>query len=203
MNLVSARWINWFTAILFGALLVMELLFLPETLYPRSFMLARMPAAMAAPVITDIEKLVHDVGNQHDVDLKRTTKLFFFNLKPVPGMRHPKPWDSVVRCVLMTKYLAVSVAVFIYCFAWYWWILSVITYIPSAYVQYSPQTQGLLFLGLILGTLFAEVFCSGRLSDVIVAKLAKRNNNIRVAETRLWLAYPAVLVSAGRFALPG
>ncbi|KAI9792928.1 MAG: hypothetical protein M1816_001250 [Peltula sp. TS41687] len=196
MDLVSARWINGLTAIFFGVLLAMELVFLPETLYPRNYMLGHMPATMAGSANSDVEKPVRHSVNAADVDLRRTRKLGFINLKPVPGMRHPKPWDSILRFLLMFKYLAVSVAVFAYCFTWYWWILSIITSIPAAYAKYSPQIQGLLFLGLILGTLLSEIFCSGRLTDFIVAKLAKRNNNTRVAEMRLWLAYPAALISS-------
>ncbi|KAI7378581.1 hypothetical protein KC336_g19366, partial [Hortaea werneckii] len=58
------------------------------------------------------------------------------------------------------------------------------------------QIQGLLFLGLIIGTLVSEVLCSGTLSDRIVQRQAKKMDGIRVAEMRLWLAYPAALLSA-------
>lgn len=54
----------------------------------------------------------------------------------------------------------------------------------------------LLFVGLIIGTLFSEVFCSGRLSDWIVVKLAKRNGGMKTPEMRLWLVYPAALLTA-------
>ncbi|KAI9751275.1 MAG: hypothetical protein M4579_006128 [Chaenotheca gracillima] len=196
IDLVNQFWIDWLTAILFGVLLILEIFLLPETLYPRNHMLSRMPAVRAGSIATDIEKVGVQKSNAGEVDLKRTKKLFFFNFKPVPGMRHPKAWDSFTRFALSFKFIVVVVAVFIYCFAWYWWILSIITMIPSAYIQYSPQAQGLLFLGLLLGTWFSEILCSGRLSDYIVFKLAKRNNGIRVAEMRLWLAYPAALLSA-------
>jgi hypothetical protein len=49
---------------------------------------------------------------------------------------------------------------------------------------------------LIVGTLISEVLCSGRLSDHIVVKLAKANGNRKTAEMRLWLAYPAVILTA-------
>ncbi|KAI9810661.1 MAG: hypothetical protein M1827_006120 [Pycnora praestabilis] len=147
MNIVGQFWVDWLTAILFAALLVVEVAFLPETLYPRNHMLSRMPLGTGAG---DIEKTGRKMSSAGEVDLKRTTKLPFINVKPVPGMRHPKPWDSF----------------------------------------------GLLFLGLLLGTLFSEVFCSGRLSDWLVARLTKQNGGVRVAEMRLWLAYPAALLSA-------
>lgn len=68
--------------------------------------------------------------------------------------------------------------------------------LPAAYAAYSPLVQGLLFIGLLLGTLFAEVLIGGRLSDALVVRLAKKNGGIRVPEQRLWLAYPAGLLTA-------
>ena len=201
MDLVSAAWIDWLTVILFGALLALEVAFMSETLYPRNLMLSRMPVMSGDAGTTDIEKRTGGGSNATDVDLKRTKKLPLLNFKPVPGMRHPKAWDSVIRFILTLKFPVVVLAVLIYCFAWYWWILSIITMIPAAYAQYSPQIQGLLFIGLLLGTLFSEIFCSGRLSDWLVLRLTKSNNNVRVAEMRLWLAYPAALLSARRLLL--
>lgn len=199
MNLVSAAWINWFNAILFAVLLILELFFMPETLYPRNLMLQHMPLVSGVGVAeTDIEKLGHRLNSAEDIDLPRTRKLFFLNFKPVPGMRHPKPWDSIVRFFLTFQFPVVVIAVLGYSFVWYWWVLSVITMLPAAYAQYTPLIQGLLFLGLLLGTLFSEIFCSGRLSDYIVATLAKKNSNVRVAEMRLWLAYPAILITASK-----
>jgi hypothetical protein len=199
LNVVSAAWIDWFNAILFAALLVLELFLMPETLYPRNLMLQRMPVVTVTAGTTDIEKATPTPGNGENIDMPRTKKLFFLNFKPVPGMRHPKPWDSIVRFVLTFRLPAVVIGVLGYCFLWYWWVLSVITMLPAAYPNYSPLIQGLLFLGLLLGTLFSEIFFSGRLSDYIVAKLAKKNNNVRVAEMRLWLAYPAILITASEY----
>lgn len=81
----------------------------------------------------------------------------------------------------------------------YWWVMSVVTYLPFGYPTYKPQIQGLLYIGLILGTLSSEVLCSGTLGDWIVLRLAKKNNNVRVAEMRLWMAYPAALSTASKF----
>ena len=195
MDLVSSAWIEWLTAILFAFLLVLELAFMSETLYPRNYMLSRMPMAASSDT-TDIEKVGRRKSGAATVDLKRTKSLMFINLRPIPGMRHPKPWNSVTRFILTFKYPIVVIGVLVYCFSWYWWILSIITMLPAAYPNYSPQIQGLLFLGLLIGTLFSEICFSGRLSDYIVKKLAKRNNGVRIPEMRLWLAYPAALLSA-------
>ncbi|GMF77776.1 unnamed protein product [Aspergillus oryzae] len=128
--------------------------------------------------------------------LPRTKALKFFNIRPIPGLRHPKPWDATLRFFLTFQFPVVVLAVIGYSFLWYWWVLSVITMVPAAYATYSPLIQGLLFLGLFIGTLISEVCCSGRLSDYIVKRLARKNEGVRVPEMRLWLAYPAILITA-------
>lgn len=179
-----------------------------ETLYPRQTMLLQSYVVEGIPrIATDIEKQAVDQnstpqqalpGETPPEKLPRTKKLPFVNFVPVPGMRHPKPWDSLTRFVLTFQFPVIVIGVLGYSFVWYWWILSIITMVPAAYESYSPLIQGLLFLGLLLGTITSELCCSGRLSDSIVETLAKKNGGIRVAEMRLWLAYPAILVTAGR-----
>ncbi|OGM48759.1 MFS transporter [Aspergillus bombycis] len=203
LNLVSAAWINWFNAILFAVLLLLELFFMPETLYPRTRMLQHMPKD-PSPYSTDIEQPQEKceatskatIQNTEIDTIPRTKALNFFSIRPVPGLRHPKPWDATLRFFLTFQFPVVVLAVLGYSFLWYWWVLSVITMVPAAYATYSPLIQGLLFLGLFIGTLVSEVCCSGRLSDYIVKRLARKNEGVRVPEMRLWLAYPAILITA-------
>lgn len=151
-------------------------------------------------LIADAEKTQphHPQGQEH-LALRRTKELFCLNFRPIPGISHPKPYDSIIRFILTFRLSAVAIGVIGYSFVWYWWILSVVTMVPAAYPNYSPLIQGLLFLGLFLGTIFSEIFCSGRLSDYIVDRLAKKNGNVRVAEMRLWLAYPAIVLTGSKF----
>lgn len=72
-----------------------------------------------------------------------------------------------------------------------------ITYLPTAYIECTPDIQGLRFIGLILGTLMCELSCSGGLSDAIVIRLARKNGDVRVPEMRLWLVFPAVVLTTG------
>ncbi|KAK8174275.1 major facilitator superfamily transporter [Phyllosticta citrichinensis] len=198
MDLVDQYWVQWLNSIQFGVILLAEIFFLPETLYPRNKMLKHMPYVEGldhSQSTVDIEKTQRAPSVATEVELKRTKNLPFFNFKPVPGMQHPSVLDHYIRFGKMFALPTVSVSVLSYGFGWYWWIISIITYIPTAYAQYSPQIQGLLFIGLILGTLFAELFCSGRLSDWIILKLTEKNGGVRVAEMRLWLVYPACLVT--------
>ncbi|KAK6217288.1 MFS transporter [Colletotrichum tabaci] len=201
VDLVDHYWIQWLTAIFFAVILAAELAFLPETLYPRDYMLSRTSGVVAAPAtvgVVDEKTIATGTATPDSLGVLRTKKLAFLNVKPVPSVKHPKAWASIVRFGRLFKYPVVPIATGVYCFGWYWWVLSVITMIPVAYADYSPQTQGLFFIGLIVGTLVSEIFFSGKLSDWLVVKLAKRNNGIKTAEMRLWLAYPAaVLTSIG------
>ena len=67
---------------------------------------------------------------------------------------------------------------------------------PAAYIDYKLQIQGLVFLGLIVGVVLAEIFFSGRLSDWVVRRLTLKDGGQRVPEMRLWLGYPAAVGSS-------
>jgi hypothetical protein len=102
----------------------------------------------------------------------------------------------MIRVTQMFAYPTVVISVFAFVFFQYWWICSLLTMEPAAYATYKLQIQGLFFLGLIVGTVFAEIFFSGRLSDWLMLRLAKRNNGLRLPEMRLWLGYPAAVLSS-------
>lgn len=141
VDLASSQWIQWLTAILFGVVLVAEILFLPETLYPRDLVLSKARGAVLTP--TD-EKAAAEAGgiNGQESYPRRTKQLAYINVTPLPGMKHPKAWDTLTRFVKTFKFVVVPISIMTYCFAWYWWALSIITVIPIAYANYSPQTQG-------------------------------------------------------------
>lgn len=122
-------------------------------------------------------------------------KVGFLNFRPLGSQRKVIPWISLSSFLVMFTHYDVAIAVIYYCWSFYWWVLTVITLVPAAYAQYSASVQGLLFIGLIAGTLFAETFLSGGLSDRLVARLAASNDGIRKPEYRLWLMYPAALLA--------
>ncbi|KAK4122188.1 MFS general substrate transporter [Parathielavia appendiculata] len=184
VNIAGYQWIQWVTAILFGLILLAQLFFLPETLYPRRLMLEESQRTRMAN------------GSPTNMDVRRTKRLPFASVSPLPGIKHPKLYDPLIRFIKTFKYTVVSVSLITYCFGWYWWVLSVVTLVPVAYSTYDVHIQGLLYLGLIVGTLISEVLCSGSLSDWLVVKLAKSNNNQKTPEMRLWLAYPAIILTA-------
>jgi len=191
--LVSTRFVAWFTAILFGALLIALVLFLPETAFARQHAPQRTSGAPEIP--SSPHSLFHSGP--------------WFNYRPIPGLQHPRIWETTVRCFKLFAYPNVALSIMFYCWTWYWFILCVITMVPAAYPSYSPQIQGLLFLGLIVGTVIAEAFFSGSLSDRLVRYLSRKRarsnedpdasvdaHSMRSPEMRLWLYWPAVAFTA-------
>ncbi|KXH52128.1 major facilitator superfamily transporter [Colletotrichum nymphaeae SA-01] len=76
--------------------------------------------------------------------------------------------------------------------------------IPYIFFQYwCTEAQGLLWLGLILGTVTIEIVCSGRMLDKLASRLARSKNDIIAPSMYLWLAYPAALLGAGGCVLWG
>ncbi|KAJ0110309.1 hypothetical protein J7T55_000742 [Diaporthe amygdali] len=134
----GAVWAQYHVAIAFAVLMLLEIFFLPETLYPRDKVL----------------RMVEENANLES--LPRTKELIL----------------------------------------WYSSTVSVVTMVPAAYAQHSTQIQGLLFLGLIIGNLVAEIICSGRLSDWLCTRLALCNEGVRTPEMRLWLCYLGILLGS-------
>ncbi|KAJ5278771.1 MFS transporter [Penicillium angulare] len=157
-----------------------------ETHYPREIMLG---------YESQIERSESSDGG-YSPGIKRTKQLGLMRFQAIPGVRHPKSWDAILEFCKLWTYPNISISVCVYVFFQYWWICSIMTMEPLAYSSHRVEIQGLLFIGLIVGIVFAEVFCSGRLSDWIVARLARKNDERRVPEMRLWLGYPAALVAS-------
>jgi hypothetical protein len=189
---------------LFAALLIGECLFLPETLFPRALVLASEERARSTQAAVYIEtseikrtkQLKYLVSPPESYYRFMTADYINKNLRKIPGVIHPKPWDTIIRATKIFAYPTVLISVFSFVFFQYWWICSLLTMEPAAYATYKLQVQGLFFLGLILGTVFAEILFSGRLSDWLMIFLAKRNNGVRSPEMRLWLGYPAAILSS-------
>lgn len=194
VNLASHEWIQWHSAIIFGVILTAEVLFLPETLYPRNLMLSKWDGTFTAG--EEAAEKIRLETPPHRPSVRRTKDLGYVNVMPLPGIEHPRVYDTLIRFLKMFKYIVVPIAVMTFCFGWYWWVLSVVTMLPIAYESLSSQTQGLLYIGLIVGTVVSEVACSGRLSDWLVVKLARRNGGRKTPEMRLWLTYPASVLTA-------
>ncbi|KAJ5612609.1 MFS transporter [Penicillium lagena] len=190
---VSAYWIGYHVTMLFAFLLICECFFLPETHYPRAVMLER-----EAHI-----RIGKDKSSDDPYGLKRTKQLGYLHCRSIPGVRHPKWWDAILIFCQLWTYPTISISVCAFVAFQYWWICSIMAMEPLAYKTQSMHVQGLLFIGLIVGLVFGELLVSGRLSDWLVAQLARRNHDQRVPEMRLWLGYPAAIVASVGLALWG
>jgi len=118
----------------FAFLLVWEVLFLLETQYPRS-------------VVVEYERQhgaseIHDGGST--LDLKRTKQLPWLvrlirtspksstaddmqNIRKIPGVAHPKPWETLITFCKLWAYPRLAVSVCGYIFLHYWWYVALTT----------------------------------------------------------------------------
>lgn len=136
ISLAGHTWIQWSCAIFFGAILLTELAFLPETLYPRDLM-----ASSSTLSSSDYAQEKNATSTPPQL-VRRTKELPFVNIAPIPGIQHPNPLDTIIRFAKTFKYAVIPIAIVTYCFAWYWWVLSVVTLVPVAYPDYAPHIQG-------------------------------------------------------------
>jgi multidrug resistance protein len=148
VNIAGYEWIQWLSAILFGVILLAELFFLPETLYPRHLMLAETHGAGMTPTTQPADEKTmmanyDGSSKQHSVTLRRTKELPFASLSPLPGIKHPRLHDTIVRFVKTFKYAAVPVSIITYCFGWYWYV-KLVFFLPLYGCGILPKTSALL-----------------------------------------------------------
>ena len=125
VTLAGMAWIQWVTAILLGVILVAEVAFLHETLYPRRLMAARGGGKEAGVAAAGA--------------VVRTKEVKRWNVKPLEGMAHPRVWDTLIRFGKTWRLTVVAASIVVYCFGWYWWVLSVVTLVPVAYAETYPE----------------------------------------------------------------
>jgi hypothetical protein len=157
--------------------------FLPETAFPRHLLLVASPDADDSSSITPHPFRFH------------TIQAPFLSLRPIKGLPQPSLHSTTLRFLRLHSFPNIALPVIFYCWTWYLFILCVITMFPAAYPTYTPQIQGLLFLGFIIGTLIAEFFASGALSDRLVRRLTRDERKARTPEMRLPLYAPAALLT--------
>ncbi|CAE6443221.1 unnamed protein product [Rhizoctonia solani] len=214
-SLASWNFPNWLTVIIFGGLLLIMLIFLPETagysIQPPQYSAQPPPIssqpnmpAKALPWLNFRTLLTRGysiqppqysaqpppISSQPNMPAKALPWLNFRTL-----LTRPKPWDSMLHFLRLFAFPNIAVPIIFYCWTWYWFILCVITMLPGAYPDYNPQVQGLLFLGFIVGTLISEMLFSGGLSDYLVQRAMQKTNGERVPEKRLLLYFPAAILT--------
>lgn len=199
--LVSADFVAWLSAIIFGVLLCFMLLFLDETAYDRNNV-----------------KESEDEDKSSIEDSNTPLPWLNFWKTNTHGLQHTPMLETTLHVLKLLTYPTVAIPVIVFSWTWYLvscaktirfreppahhrlrfkqWIMCVITMLPAAYPTWQPQIQGLLVIGMIIGTITAEVTCSGALSDALVDCLSGGIASQRKPEMRLWLLIPAILATS-------
>lgn len=139
VDLAGDVWVQWHIAIIFGVLLGLQAFFLPETLYPRDYMSSQ-TQNLSSP-LDQKEGTALGVLPGPTALPRRTKQLPFINVAPVPGLERLSLNRSISELFDVLKHFTVPISIATYCFGWYWWIMCVITMVPTAYTEFSAQIQ--------------------------------------------------------------
>ncbi|KAG8908080.1 hypothetical protein FRB99_000524 [Tulasnella sp. 403] len=168
--------------LIFGLLVFSFLVFLPETAFPRQSIQQEEAAgkAFGIPDPTNVEP-----------DEERTR--LRLNLRRIPGLVTPRPWDYILRFFHMFTFPNVAVSTILYAWGWmgtFYFALALVNTPP-----HDGDQRTSFHVGLVGGIFLSEIFFSGTLSDIIVKYITKRRKIPRNPEMRLWLMWPAGVLS--------
>lgn len=161
------QWDYWLGAVITGASFVVALFLFPETLFSRD------PKFLAT--------------RTHE----RSYWEMLFNLRGnlIPGRQ--LHMDDFLHSFYMIKYPSVAFTFWYYTWAWTFVnilpAISLATIYTKEYHLKSGPIGACLGISLIIGTLIGET-CAGRLPDYIMFRMAKKNNDVRKPEYRLYLS---------------
>lgn len=168
----GVHWDFWYGAIVTSASFVAALFLFPETLFSRD------PQFLA--------------GRTHE----RSYWEMLFNLKGNVIPQRKIRFTDFFTFLYMLKYPSVA-----FCFWFYTWCWGFINILPAIsmsaiYTQRYHFNAGIIGVctgvSLVIGTLIAEVF-TGKLSDIVMGRAAKRHGGVRKLEHRLYLTSVAIV----------
>ncbi|KAG8894535.1 hypothetical protein FRB99_001196 [Tulasnella sp. 403] len=167
----------WIIVIGFGLLFLSFLALLPETAFPRRFV-----------QLEEATERAFDIPDPTNV-VPTKEHPPFLNLRPMPGLVTPRPWDYILRFFRMFTFPNVTISIIFYAWGWYG------TFYFALILLQSMKSSPLLLVSLIISTFLSEVFLSGTLSDAIVKYITRSRKIPRRPEMRLWLMWPAGVLS--------
>lgn len=132
---------------------------------------------------------------------RRPTQSFVQQLKPYNGRLNPDKWLKVtVRPFILLSYPAVAFAALIYSCSVGWLIViseSVSLIYRGPYYHFDATRAGFVYVGPFVGGVLGTAV-AGKLSDVIVQFMARRNGGLYEPEFRLVMMIPvAIATGAG------
>ncbi|KAF0324056.1 major facilitator superfamily transporter, partial [Colletotrichum asianum] len=139
LPMLGLLWVQYHIAIAYGVLLLLEAFLLPGTLYPRD-------------LISDGVTLDRELES-----VKRTKRLRFWKVQQLQVGSKRQTFIPAIRFIKVLTQPRLMCAINPYIFFQCWSVVSILKMGPMAYAQYSTQTQGLLWLGLVSGTVTIEI----------------------------------------------
>lgn len=132
---------------------------------------------------------------------RRPTQSFIQQLKPYNGRLNPDEWLKVtIRPFILLSYPAVAYSSLIYACSIGWLIViseSVAVIYRGSYYNFDAMHAGYVYVGPFVGGVLGTAV-AGKLSDVIVQFMARRNDGLYEPEFRLVMMLPvAITTGAG------
>ncbi|KAB5559838.1 major facilitator superfamily domain-containing protein [Coniochaeta sp. 2T2.1] len=132
---------------------------------------------------------------------RRPTQSFVQQLKPYNGRLNPDEWLKVtIRPFILLSYPAVAFSSLIYACSVGWLIViseSVAMIYRGTYYDFDAMHAGYVYIGPFIGGVLGTAV-AGKLSDVIVQWMARRNDGLYEPEFRLVMMLPvAITTGAG------
>lgn len=193
------RWVFYWPAIFLGATFIVLALFMEETNYNRS------RVAVSREEDTNGEKLAPTPRITEEGKIENQAKKFVAKMSLVQASSDQSMFKHALQSLRYLGWPVIFYAGFSYGSYLIWFnVLNATASIilSAAPYNFSSSIVGLSYLSCCIGVIIAS-FVSGRLSDWLTIKLARRNNGIMEAEYRLWpfaicvIAAPASLILWG------
>ncbi|KAL3703741.1 hypothetical protein TMatcc_009430 [Talaromyces marneffei ATCC 18224] len=193
------RWVFYWPAIFLGATFVFLALFMEETNYNRN------TVAMSREEPTTGEKSTPAPRITEGQQIDNAPKSFVAKMSIVTANPDQNMFKHALQSLRYLGWPVIFYAGFSYGSYLIWFnVLNATASIilSAAPYNFSPSIVGLSYLSCCIGVIIASLI-SGRLSDWLTIKLARRNNGIMEAEHRLWpfsicvIVVPASLILWG------
>ncbi|KAH6970245.1 major facilitator superfamily domain-containing protein [Fusarium avenaceum] len=201
------QWVFYWPAIFLGAVFAFLFLFMEETNYTRE-VVSRPTPQLTISASEEGEKTIQTVeggptaenGEVYNIPKTFIQKMSIW--QPSPGQNLlTRSWRSL-------KYLTWPVVFYAgFSYGSYLIWFNVLNATASLILSgepynFKPSMVGLSYLACCIGVIVGALV-SGRLSDVLTIRLARRNNGIMEAESRLWLFSLCVIIVPGALLLWG
>lgn len=193
------RWVFYWPAIFLGATFIFLALFMEETNYNRN------QAAVSREELTTGEKSAPTPRATEEGQVDHQPKSFVAKMSIVQSNAGQNMFKHALQSLRYLGWPVIFYAGFSYGSYLIWFnVLNATASIilSAAPYNFSSSIVGLSYLSCCIGVIIASLV-SGRLSDWLIIKLARRNNGIMEAEHRLWpfaicvITVPASLILWG------